>query len=142
MVFAFVIAMFACYKRKSTINWNDNYYGTEELDVLNNEALNQKHIPYPMILHFLNLTNAAFLNIFNLIKLKKEDINIKKLIQALYVTLLNHPCLLSQFHNEENGTTFIEYKPNILPRIEVIELNSTDQIDKNNLLFVRRFFPQ
>ena len=106
-----------------------------EKDKLNEIALKTKLIPYPMVQYFLQRTNFALVNIFKLAKIKKEDIDINKLLNALNRTIYNHPVLLSRFHKNEKGEIFMEYRPDLPPKIEIINIKDKDIPNlKDNLL--------
>ena len=106
-----------------------------EKDKLNEIALKTKLIPYPMVQYFLQRTNYALVNIFKLAKIKKEDIDINKLLNALNITIYNHPVLLSRFHKNEKGEIFMEYRPDLPPKIEIINIKDKDIPNlKDNLL--------
>ena len=97
-----------------------------ELDKQNAFALKQKLRPYPIILYFLKRTKDAFLNIFKLSKIKKEDIDVNKLVYALNKTIYNHPVLLSRYHKDDNGEIYMEYRPDLPPKIEIKNIRDED----------------
>ena len=97
-----------------------------EKDRLNEIALKEKLIPYPMIQYFLQRKNFALVNIFKLTKIKREDININQLLYALNKTIYNHPVLLSRFHKNEKGEIFMEYRPDLPPEIKIINIKDED----------------
>ena len=97
-----------------------------EKDKLNEIALKTKLHPYPMVQYFLQRTNYALVNIFKFAKIKKEDIELDKLIYALNKTIYNHPVLLSRFHKDENGEIFMEYRPDLPPEIKILNIKDED----------------
>ena len=107
-------------------------------DKLNEIALKKKLRPYPIIQYFLKKTKSALLNVFNLSKMKKEDIDLDKLKYALNKTIYNHPSLLSRFHKDEKGDIYMEYRPDLPPKIEIINIKDEDiqNIGNNNLLHI------
>ena len=86
-------------------------------DKLNEKALKMKLKIYPLPQYFLHRTDYALLNIFKLVKLNKEDIDINRFILALNKTIYNHPVLLSRFHKEDDGEIYIDYRPDLPPEI-------------------------
>ena len=63
---------------------NEIHEDTSELDKLNEIALKTKLHPYPMSIYFLQRTNDSLVNIFKLAKLKKEDVDVNKLKNAIF----------------------------------------------------------
>lgn len=120
---------------------NEMHEDTSELDKLNEIALKTKLHPYPMSIYFLQRTNDSLVNIFKLAKLKKEDVDVNKLKNAINRTIFNHPVLLSRFHQDENGEIFIEYRPDLPPEIKIINIKDED-IPKlgENLLHIYKPF--
>ena len=106
-------------------------------DKLNEIALKSKLKMYPLPQYFLHHTDTALLNIFKLVKLKIEDIDINRFLKALNKTIYNHPVLLSRFHEEEDGEIYIEYRPDLPPKINIISIKD-DEIQnlKDKLLHI------
>jgi len=110
-------------------------------DKLNEIALKTKLRIYPLPQYFLKRTNYALLNIFKLVKIKKEDIDINRFILALNKTIYNHPVLLSRFYEEKDGEIYIEYRPDLPPEIKIIQIKDEDiQNIKDNLLHIYQPF--
>ena len=95
-------------------------------DKLNEIALKKKLKIYPLAQYFLHRTDNALLNIFKLVKLNKEDIDINRFISALNKTIYNHPVLLSRFYEEDDGEIYIEYRPDLPPEIKIIDIKDED----------------
>ena len=110
-------------------------------DKLNEIALKAKLRIYPLPQYFLKRTNYALLNIFKLVKIKKEDIDINRFILALNKTIYNHPVLLSRFYEEKDGEIYIEYRPDLPPEIKIIQIKDEDIPNiKDNLLHIYQPF--
>ena len=104
---------------------------------LNEIALKSKLKIYPLPQYFLHHTDTALLNIFKLVKLKIEDIDINRFLKALNRTIYNHPVLLSRFHEEDDGEIYIEYRPDLPPKINVITVKDEEiQNLKDKLLHI------
>ena len=95
-------------------------------DKLNEKALKMKLKIYPLPQYFLHRTDYALLNIFKLVKLNKEDIDINRFILALNKTIYNHPVLLSRFHEEGDGEIYIDYRPDLPPEIKIINIRDEE----------------
>jgi hypothetical protein len=118
------------------LNENDDCSKLDK-DKLNEIALRKKLRPYPIIQYFLKRTKYAFLNIFKFSKIKREDIDIDKLKYALNKTIYNHPSLLSRFYKDDKGDIYMEYRPDLPPKIEMINIKDEDIKNiGNNLLTV------
>ena len=125
-------------KSQSKLNEKD---AISDKDKLNEIALKSKLRIYPLAQYFLKRTNYALLNIFNLIKIKKEDIDINRFILALNKTIYNHPVLLSRFYEEDDGEIYIEYRPDLPPEIKIIKIKDEDIPNlKDNLLHIYKPF--
>ena len=110
-------------------------------DKQNEIALKTSLKIYSIAQYFLKRTNYALLNIFKLVKIKREDIDLNRFIKALNKTIYNHPVLLSRFHEEKDGEIYIEYKPEFPPEIKIIEIKDDDIPNiKDNLLHVFKPF--
>ena len=108
-------------------------------DEINEELIN-KHlelIPYPQPLDFLSKPeNTMFTNLFYVIKLNKQYIQIDKLKESILKSLNNHKGLLSTFilKKEEklfNNGIYLNYEPKNEIKIEEIKIK--DNIDKTEL---------
>ena len=110
-------------KRKNNLNKEPLIYNK---DKLNEIALKTTLKMYPLAQYFLQRTQHALLNIFKLVKIKKDDIDINLFIKALNKTIYNHPVLLSRFHKESDGEIYIEYRPDLPPEIKIIEIKDDD----------------
>ena len=110
-------------------------------DKQNEIALKTSLKIYSIVQYFLKRTNYALLNIFKLVKIKREDIDLNRFIKALNKTIYNHPVLLSRFHEEKDGEIYIEYKPEFPPEIKIIEIKDEDIPNiKDNLLHIYKPF--
>ena len=94
-------------------------------DKLNDIALKAKLRPYPMVQYILQRPNYALLNIFKFAKINKEDIDLEKLVIALNKTIYNHPVLLSRYHKDDNGEIYMEYRPDLPPKIEIKNIKTS-----------------
>ena len=109
----------------------------DDREKLNEIALKSKLKIYPLPQYFLHHTDTALLNIFKLVKLKIEDIDINRFLKALNRTIYNHPVLLSRFHEEDDGEIYIEYRPDLPPKINVITVKDEEiQNLKDKLLHI------
>jgi hypothetical protein len=109
----------------------------DDREKLNEIALKSKLKIYPLPQYFLHHTDTALLNIFKLVKLKIEDIDINRFLKALNKTIYNHPVLLSRFHEEDDGEIYIEYRPDLPPKINVITVKDEEiQNLKDKLLHI------
>ena len=108
-------------------------------DEINEELIN-KHIeliPYPQPLDFLSKPeNTMFTNLFYVIKLNKQYIQIDKLKESILKSLNNHKGLLSTFilKKEEklfNNGIYLNYEPKNEIKIEEIKIK--DNIEKTEL---------
>ena len=109
----------------------------DDREKLNEIALKSKLKIYPLPQYFLHHTDTALLNIFKLVKLKIEDIDINRFLKALNKTIYNHPVLLSRFHKEDDGEIYIEYRPDLPPKINVITVKDEEiQNLKDKLLHI------
>ena len=110
-------------------------------DKLNEIALKTKLRIYPLPQYFLKRTNYALLNIFKLVKIKREDIDTNRFILALNKTIYNHPVLLSRYYEEKDGEIYIEYRPDLPPEIKIIQIKDEDIPNiKDNLLHIYKPF--
>ena len=127
------------FQSKDKNNLEEN--NISDKDKLNEIALRTKLKMYPLAQYFLKRTDHALLNIFKLVKINKEDIDINRFIIALNKTIYNHPALLSRFHQEEDGEIYIEYRPDLPPEIKIIEIKDEDIPNlKDNLLHIYQPF--
>ena len=134
LVFLFIIIFilkdssidFNFTKESNNKNGKDLQYDISEKDKLNEIALRTKLHPYPMVQYFLQRTKNALVNIFRLVKFRKEDLDVSRFKNALNKTIYNHPTLLSRYHKDENGEIFVEYRPDIPPEIKIINIKDED----------------
>ena len=130
-IIIFFISKFQSHKinvrqEKNPQTQNDIEKEISQKEKLNEIALKAKLRPYPMVQYFLQRTNYALVNIFKFAKIKKEDIDLDKLLIALNKTIYNHPVLLSRFHKDENGEIFMEYRPDLPPEIKILNIKDED----------------
>jgi hypothetical protein len=112
------------FQSKDKNNLEEN--NISDKDKLNEIALRTKLKMYPLAQYFLKRTDHALLNIFKLVKINKEDIDINRFILALNKTIYNHPVLLSRFHKEDDGEIYIDYRPDLPPEIKIINIRDEE----------------
>jgi hypothetical protein len=128
-------------KQKKRLDEFEENQIISDKDKLNEIALKTKLRIYPLPQYFLKRTNYALLNIFKLVKIKREDIDTNRFILALNKTIYNHPVLLSRYYEEKDGEIYIEYRPDLPPEIKIIQIKDEDIPNiKDNLLHIYQPF--
>ena len=139
LIICFYIPINTLTSSKEFLSQKDNNLNQimDDREKLNEIALKSKLKIYPLPQYFLHHTDTALLNIFKLVKLKIEDIDINRFLKALNRTIYNHPVLLSRFHEEDDGEIYIEYRPDLPPKINVITVKDEEiQNLKDKLLHI------
>ena len=123
-------------------------------DQINDELFKKplKFIPYSQPIDFLSKPeNTMFTNLFYVIELRMNVINIKKLKESIIKALKNHKGLLCTFikdnneNNNFNNGIYLNYNPDALISIEEIKIKDNinkielEEIFQNNLIVFKHF---
>ena len=126
----------------------------EHQDEINEDLLKKplKLIPYSQPLDFLSKPeNTMFTNLFYVIELKANIVNIKKLKESIMKALNNHKGLLCTFSKDinENKTfnngIYLNYNPDTIYNIEEIKIKDDikkaklEEIFQNNLVVFKHY---